>query len=466
MSENLERRIEGWYFYTSTKYKPGLRSGYKLYVSQYKPSSEGYGLVFMHDDFNISAAVVLEEMAKRGEAPACVFLNAASGFLLHTNSNGYDRGMRMDNYDIFDRSYPDFLVEELIPYVIKEHSLSISPNPDMHLVLGGSSGGISSWNIAWFRTDYFRRVYMSSPSFLSMSNGREYPDIIRKYETKPIKVFMDYSEDEPDEYFGSSLAAGEDAFRALRFAGYDMAYRYFPGEGHCSRERDENSLKEVMEFLWKDWKTVPVKPLRNSSRFEALFPANTDWTEDNDSWENQGKKVVNCEEINGRYVAEGNKIFLEKDTKKEVVATLHEEISSLALSSDGWRLYVGGKHFHCIYAMNILQDGKLEGKYIHGVMHTYTDFIYPGVTDFCVDGNDRVFAATECGIQSVRPFGMIDAIAPLPDDLIPEQVQLKCDDKGTVWLCVKSGEKVFRRIVNRKAYGMGDGKPFPEHYYD
>lgn len=74
----------------------------------------------------------------------------------------------------------------------------------MHLVSGGSSGGICAWNFAWHRNDYFHRVYASSPTFSALGNGEDIPFLIRKYESKPIRVFTDYSEREPDEYFGSS----------------------------------------------------------------------------------------------------------------------------------------------------------------------------------------------------------------------------------------------------------------------
>ena len=130
----------------------------------------------------------------------------------------------MLNYDMFTRDYPDFVVDEFLPYLIETYNLHISPSPDMHMTSGGSSGGISAWNIAWYRTDSFRRVYMSSPSFLSMGNGREIPALIRKVETKPIRVWTEFSENEPDEYFGSSYCAADDAERALRFAEIGRAH--------------------------------------------------------------------------------------------------------------------------------------------------------------------------------------------------------------------------------------------------
>lgn len=167
--------MDGKYFegsFTSFGVKPGTSVKYKIFV----PECEGeVGLVFSHDGFNLQAAEAMSSLADDGKAPPCVFIGVWPGALSATLEGGFDRGMRMDNYDIFDSAYPDFIVDELIPHLIEKYGLRISPLPDMHLVLGGSSGGISSFNIAWFRSDFFRRVYASSPSFLSMRTDGSCP---------------------------------------------------------------------------------------------------------------------------------------------------------------------------------------------------------------------------------------------------------------------------------------------------
>ena len=55
-------------------------------------------------------------------------------------------------------------------------------------------------------------------------------NLMRKCETKPIRVFVDYSEDEPDCYFGSSFCVAEASIRALRYAGYEMMSDYYRTE--------------------------------------------------------------------------------------------------------------------------------------------------------------------------------------------------------------------------------------------
>lgn len=64
------------------------------------------------------------------------------------------------------------------------------------------------------------------------------PVFIRLFKTKPIRVFIDYVENEPDDYFGSSYCAALEGHYALQFAGYDYQWEFYPfylGEGHYSR---------------------------------------------------------------------------------------------------------------------------------------------------------------------------------------------------------------------------------------
>ena len=48
-------------------------------------------------------------------------------------------------------------------------------------------------------------------------------------------------------------------------------------------------------------------------------------------------------------------------------------------------------------------------------LHVSTDFRSPGVLDMCVDSGDRIYAATELGIQCVRSYGLVDVILLNPE---------------------------------------------------
>lgn len=444
--ENFENTYSG--AYKAEKY-PDAVFYYEIYVPKEHNGSDGYGLIFNHDGLNRAEAEANELLAKNGEAPHCISIGIDGGCITPTVENGSERGLRMNTYDLFSSRFPDFVVDEFLPYLIKKYGLCIDPSPDMHLVSGGSSGGISSWNIAWHRTDHFKRVYMSSPSFLEMGKGQELVTLIRKYETKPIRVFTEYSENEPDDYFGSSFCVAKAAEAALRFAGYDMMSAYYPDEGHCSRRLDREKAEERLRFLWRDWQSTPIRVSAVSPRMEKVFSADDEWLECDSVFPEKTKAVSTGDFTpKGEYVAEGSSIiFVNESRERRTVADGFSSITSLLISSDKWRLYIGDKQRGCVYAANIREDGTLSDIYVHAALHLRTDFISPGVFDMCIDSEDRIYAATEIGIQTIRSYGLIDVILSNPRNEAADRVEI--DDNGCL-IALSGGKAYKRRLCNKK----------------
>lgn len=452
--------------FTSKKTYPGAKFAYTVHLPEDVNEDGEYGLLVTHDGLNMTEVLALQDLAAAGEAPVCVSVGIMPGKLPSTISTGYERGLRMNTYDMYSPDYANFLADELIPFIRKKYGVNISASPDLHMISGGSSGGISAWNAAWFRNDMFRRVYMSSPSFLSMGKGDELLNLMRKMETKPIRVFVDYSENEPDEYFGSSYCAAEACIRALQFAGYDMMSEYHPGEGHCSRVNDPEHALKRMRFLWNGWKDAPVARKALSKRMKEVVSENSSWE--------AAARICRAKEwavsdgdftAEGTYRPKGSMIWFEKANGEKVVAADgFEEITAVAVSSDKWRLYIADKRRACIYAATIWPDGSLDKPYVHCALHQKTDFTYPGAFSICVDNQDRIYAATEIGIQTVRSFGLIDAILEHPENLQTEKVALSADG----YLYARTEEGSFRRKLNNKQPDdlTVAAKPFPVGYYD
>lgn len=425
--------------FSSVRFYPGSVFPYRVHIPAKADTPERTALLVTHDGLHTVDAWAMEQLAETGEAPCCITVGISPATLPATLSGGYDRGMRMQNYDIFSPVYPNFVVEELLPYLTGTHGLAFSTAPDMHMTSGGSSGGISAWNMAWYRTDFFRRVYMSSPSFLAMGCGNELPHRIRKTETKPIRVFTDFSENEPNDYFGSSYSVAWDAEKALRFAGYDVESAYYPGEGHCSRNGSPEDALKRMHFLWKNWEKEPITVKGYSPRVAKLISPDALWEETNAFPDTVYPNGIPAPE--GTYTSAGDRILYHTNGTTRTAAEGFGQITALALSADKWRLYVSDSTRGCVYALTILPDGTLSAPYLHAALHLETDFRTPGAVDLCVGSDDRVYAATECGIQSIRSFGLIDAIIPLPDNQMPEKIEFGTDG----YLYAAAGERIYRR---------------------
>lgn len=405
-SETFYRIHEG--NYTGRRYKPGSVFHYTIGI----PDVSGEcALLIGHDGYNNAEANALAKLYDENVAPPCVQIGIDPGFLPF--ENGQSRNMRLDDYDLFDSEYGDLIVYELIPALTELYGLNISSDPDMHMLSGGSSGGISSFVIAWFHSDYFRRVYMSSPSFLAMCRGNEIPYLIRKYETKPLKIYEEYSEYEPNDYFGSSYCVALEAKMSFEYAGYDFACRYFPGESHCSRRCDENEAYNRLKWIWEGYSEKPITAPRNSPRVDEVIPFGSVWTK-TDS-------------------------FPKDSPTLEII------------SSDFNMLYRGDINLDEIRKYPLDSGHNPENKkYCHACLHTLPGIEPKGAVDMALDCADRLYVLTSVGIQCVRSYGLIDVILSLPEGEKPEMTAIAGNE-----IFLKTDMNIWKRSIcseGRKDY--------------
>lgn len=432
---------EGSVVLTGKKYFTGYNYTCSYAVPQLKDAKE-YALIVTFDGMNKQIAQVMADLYEEGIAPPTVIIGISGGTYFKTRSDGTDLGLRQFSYDVFNGEFADLIVEEIIPEMTRRFGLNISPSPDMHMAAGGSSGGICAWNCVWFRNDYFRRVYMSSPTFSAMTNGCEAPVLMRLCETKDVRGFMDWSETEPNDYFGSSYLAALNAKSALEYAGYDFEYRYNEGEGHCSRFMDEAGLYDAMRSVWKNYAS-PVKANTNSPYIGKLTAPTSAWAEVNETM----PEALRAYSAGGAFTADGGSIFFAPDNgMRRQVASGFNEISALAVSSDMWRLYIAEKDGSMLYSMAIGEDGALKDKMRFASLYTDTFGSGRGVSAMCVDSEDRIYVVTDMGIQVVKSYGIVCAIINSPFDGKAEGIAFGGANKRCLY--AEKGGKVFKRLWN------------------
>lgn len=411
------------------RYKPGQIFSFRIAIPC--ASVDSFGLLIDHDGQNDANVNSLLRLADEGKAPYCVSIGVNCGYL--PTPDGNSRKMRMNSYDFFDREYGDFIVYELIPFVVMKYGIKISDSPDMHFISGGSSGGISAFVVAWFHSDYFHRVYMSSPSFLAMGRGNEIPYLVRKYETKPLRIYEEWSENEPNDYFGWSRGVDEVMKEALLFAKYDFNYAYFSGEGHCSRYYDENEAYKRNEWIWQDWQTKPVKAEGNSPRVDKVIPFGSTWEK--------------CSDFPNKFGC-------------DVPSALAGDYKTVVLSNDAQMWYVTGEKEDVIYSY--LNNGNYDSRTrnLHAVLHTIPRITESGVLDMAVDKTDRLYVLTEIGVQCVRSFGLIDVILDLPDN--SEPIKIAVADA----LYVQTENGIYKRDLCKECITEGIEGRKQINYYD
>jgi len=179
---------------------PGTQHTYWVYVpAQYDPAVPASlmiyndGQAFMAPEGDVRAQVVMDNLIYRRELPVMigVFINPGRT-PEQPEPGGKEWGDRTTNrpteYNTLDDKYARVIVDELMPVLYKDYN--ISKDPERHGIGGSSSGAIAAFTVAWERPNDFRKVLSNVGSFTNIRGGNAYPDIIRKADKKPIRIFL------------------------------------------------------------------------------------------------------------------------------------------------------------------------------------------------------------------------------------------------------------------------------------
>ena len=260
-------QIKGPFTLQSQAY-PGTQHTYWVYVpAQYDPATPASlmiyndGQAFMAMEGDIRAQVVMDNLIYRRELPVMigVFINPGRrpDQPEPNLSNWGDRDTnRPIEYNTLDDKYARVVVDELLPVLYKEYN--ISRDPERHGIGGSSSGAIAAFTVAWQKPDVFRKVLSNVGSFVNIRGGNAYPDIIRKSEKKPLRVFLvdgrndnrsiraDGTYDEARDWFYQNVRIQQ----ALAEKGYDLNYTW--GMQRHGQKMLRTVFPEMMRWLWRD----------------------------------------------------------------------------------------------------------------------------------------------------------------------------------------------------------------------
>ena len=246
-----------------SKVFPGTIRRYSVYVpKQYDPAKPAALMVFQdgHAYENRSgsyrAPVVMDNLIARGEMPVTIGVFVDPGHKKSELPEKRDWRPQPENrsfeYDTLSGDYAKFLLDEVLPPVLKKYN--IDPDPDRWAICGASSGGICAFTVAWQRPDKFRKVLSHIGSFTNIRHGDTYPGIIRKTKKKPIRVFLQDGSGDLDNEHGNWPLANQQMAKALAFKDYDYKFVYGT-EGHNGKHGGA-ILPESMHWLWRGDKGI------------------------------------------------------------------------------------------------------------------------------------------------------------------------------------------------------------------
>jgi gluconolactonase len=138
-------------------------------------------------------------------------------------------------------------------------------------IAGSSSGAIAAFTAAWEHPEAFSRVISAIGTYVGLRGGEVYPTLIRKYEPKPIRVFLQDGSGDLNIYAGDWWMANQTMERALEFSGYEVNHVW--GNGSHSGKQITAELPDALRWLWKDWpKPVGNGPTQNGTLNALLIP--------------------------------------------------------------------------------------------------------------------------------------------------------------------------------------------------
>jgi sugar lactone lactonase YvrE/enterochelin esterase-like enzyme len=263
--------------FDKSKTFPGTTRDYWVYVpAQYKPETAACVYV-QQDGIRFEAPVVFDNLISKKELPIIVAVFVAPGVVKAADGNAaLDRFNRSYEYDGLGDAYARFLLEELLPDVEARktgdgRAIKLSHDGNDRAIGGSSSGAIAAFTAAWERPNEFSRVFSSIGTFVDLRGGMRYPTLIRKYEPKAIRVFLQDGSNDNNRYGGDWWMANQTMERALTFAGYEVQHIW--GDGGHTGKQATTIFTEAMRWLWKDWpKPVKGGQTQNDTLGAILIP--------------------------------------------------------------------------------------------------------------------------------------------------------------------------------------------------
>ncbi|WP_448702731.1 SMP-30/gluconolactonase/LRE family protein [Mucilaginibacter sp. AW1-3] len=247
--------------FQNSKIFPGTWREYFVYVpAQYDPSRPA--CVFVDQDgIQFKSPTVFDNLINSKEMPITIGIYITPGRVLAKDTTALDRYNRSLEFDGLGDAYARFVLDELLPDVEKHkttngRAIVLSHNSNDRMIGGTSSGAVCAFTAAWERPDAFSRVMSGIGTYVSLRGADRYPGLIRKYEPKPIRIFLQDGSHDLNIYGGDWFYANQMMERALTFAGYEVNHAW--GEGAHSGAQSTALFADAMRWLWKDY-PEPVK---------------------------------------------------------------------------------------------------------------------------------------------------------------------------------------------------------------
>jgi enterochelin esterase-like enzyme len=230
---------------------------------QYVPGTAAPFMVVQDGHSYINRLVpVLDNMIAQHRVPAMIIIAPDSG---GSDAQGSERGLEYD--ELSDR-YSNWVEQELLSAVLQRYGVTLTADPEGRATMGGSSGAVCAWTMAWFHPERYHKVLSYSGTFVNQAwppdpktprGGWEYhATLIPKAAKKPVRIWMevggkDNLYDSPENTWHNWPLANNRMAEVLKKKGYDYRYVWAVDGGHTDGKVIRQTLPAALEWLWRDY---------------------------------------------------------------------------------------------------------------------------------------------------------------------------------------------------------------------
>lgn len=329
------------YSFDASKIFPGTTRDYWVYVPKQYDGQQPACVFVCQDGIQYKAPEAFDQLIAAGEMPVTIGVFIMHGRVKALSDQALDRFNRSFEYDGLGDAYARFVLEEILPDVETKktadgRAIKLSKDGNDRCIAGSSSGAICAFTAAWERPDAFGRVFSAIGTYVGLRGGNNYATLVRKYEPKPIRVFLQDGSNDLNIYGGDWWMANQELERSLTFAGYEVNHSW--DEGKHSSEEATKLFPEAMRWLWKDHK-AGIKTGKGSQQLQEILIPGEDW-----KLVGQGYKFTEGPAVNARGEVFFNDVPESKTFRIDLDGKLSEHIGGnnkgdgQAIGPDG-RLY-------------------------------------------------------------------------------------------------------------------------------
>jgi gluconolactonase len=439
--------------FENSKIFPGTWREYWIYVPFQYRADKPACVYINQDGIQWKAPTVFDNLIHNKEMPVTIGVFITPGRVRATNTNALDRFNRSFEYDGLGDAYARFILEEILPEVEKKKTsdgrvIRLSKSGNDRAIGGSSSGAVCAFTAAWERPKEFSRVFSAIGTYVGLRGADRYPTLIRKYEPKPLRVFLQDGSNDNNIYAGDWWKANETMERALTFAGYEVKHIW--GEGTHNGKQGTAIFPEATRWLWKDWpNAIKAGNTKNQFLSDLLIPGQ-DWELVAQGYKLTGGMSANASgEVFYQDIPNSKTYKVDADGKLTTLNINTKKASGTAFSADGKRYLVANERKQIL-----MYD--LQGKET-----VFADNI--SGNDVVITNNGNIYVTAPDGtdisgkIYLIKPDGkkiQADEGLKYPDGITvtPDQTQLYVTESTTHWIWIYQIQP-DGTLANKQRYG-------------